>query len=434
MSSYWIKIPNQRQQRPLPVRGKRNLAPVVDRQPADSAMQRRGFRSDEAGKLPTTMTILPSHSAFGSLCSDADATMHVGAGSDHPSQGTLWGPYGRGTAPAAPLEVVDDLPRQSPGPKQALVKSLFVAINPVDPWMAYTGAMTAGMPTVLGSDASGVVVEAGEGCTKLQKGDYIYGSSRLGVSEYQPFQDTYLVDEDLVHKLGPGKSIEGASTIAVGVFTAVLGIIAPWNAALPEPGSPPAQTDEWVIILGGSGTVGHFAVQIARLCGFRIAASCSASKSESVLQLGATATFDNRATPEEQAEEIRSITGGRFAKIFDASGKGHQVAVEAFKHSTESSKYLSTSIDSTEVKIPEDIDEFSIQLGLIGRDTVEGEQVNRILRHAVPFVEAYVNDGLVTPVEYDLFEKTGWEGLKDAMGFYSSGKATKKIVVKVQDE
>jgi D-arabinose 1-dehydrogenase-like Zn-dependent alcohol dehydrogenase len=33
--------------------------------------------------------------------------------------------------PAEPLEIVDDLPRPSPGPRQAVVKSLYVAINPV---------------------------------------------------------------------------------------------------------------------------------------------------------------------------------------------------------------------------------------------------------------------------------------------------------------
>lgn len=40
------------------------------------------------------------------------------------------------------------------------------------------------------------------------------------------------------------------------------------------------QSDEWIILLGGSGTVGHFTIQLARLCGFKVAASCSTSKSE----------------------------------------------------------------------------------------------------------------------------------------------------------
>lgn len=84
--------------------------------------------------------------------------------------------------------------------------------------MAQTGAMTSQMPAVIGSDCSGVVVEVGEGCTRLKPGDYVFGSSRLGVNEYQPFQDNYLVDEDLVLKVQPTISHPAAATIAVGIL------------------------------------------------------------------------------------------------------------------------------------------------------------------------------------------------------------------------
>jgi hypothetical protein len=51
----------------------------------------------------------------------------------------------------------------------------------------------------------------------------------------------------------------------------------------------------------------------------------------------------------------------------------------------------------------------------------------------IPIIEGHIANGSITPVEFDLFETKGWEGLRDAMGYYTSGKATKKIVVQVQD-
>jgi NADPH:quinone reductase-like Zn-dependent oxidoreductase len=335
----------------------------------------------------------------------------------------------------SPFEVIDDIPNQTPGPKQALVKCLYVAINPVEIWQASTGAFVSSLPGIIGSDCAGVVVEVGEGCTKLQKGDHVYGASRLGVNEYQPFQEFYLVDEELTHKLAAGGiAPEAAATIPTGALTTILGLVAPWNAAFPEAGTTVAPNDEWVIILGGSGTVGHFAIEIARLCGYKVAASSSTPKAELVLKTGAETVFDNRASLEEQAEKIKAITGGKFSKIFDASGKGNEVAVEAFKHSTESAKYFTSVNDSSAIKVPDDIQAYSVLLPLIGREEdAMGAQVSKVLKQAIPLVEAHVDRGTITPVDYDLFEKTGWEGLKEAMAFCGSGQAAKKVVVKVQD-
>lgn len=48
---------------------------------------------------------------------------------------------------------------------------------------------------------------------------------------------------------------------------------------LPEDGTNVPQKDEWIVVLGGTGTVGQFAVQIAHVCGYKVLASCSPSKS-----------------------------------------------------------------------------------------------------------------------------------------------------------
>ena len=73
-------------------------------------------------------------------------------------------------------------------------------------------------PAVLGSDFAAVVIELGEGCTRLDAGDYVFGCSLIGQNKYTPFQDTFLVDEDLVFKKADGMSVETASATAVGLL------------------------------------------------------------------------------------------------------------------------------------------------------------------------------------------------------------------------
>jgi NADPH:quinone reductase-like Zn-dependent oxidoreductase len=51
-------------------------------------------------------------------------------------------------------------------------------------------------PVVVGCDASGVVVEVGEGATKFKEGDKVYGCTRLGVPGYATFQE-YVSQPDL---------------------------------------------------------------------------------------------------------------------------------------------------------------------------------------------------------------------------------------------
>ena len=86
--------------------------------------------------------------------------------------------------------------------------------------MSKTGIFTTEMPAVLGSDFCGLVVQVGEGCEKLQTGDYAFGVCRLGMNQFAPFQETFLVDEDLVFKKEEEGRIapEIAASMGVGVL------------------------------------------------------------------------------------------------------------------------------------------------------------------------------------------------------------------------
>ena len=70
---------------------------------------------------------------------------------------------------------------------------------------------------------------------------------------------------------------------------------------------------EWVLILGGSGAVGHVAVQLARAAGARVIATASASKRDWVRSLGAEAVLDH--SPSELPARVRELTGGKGVDV-----------------------------------------------------------------------------------------------------------------------
>jgi NADPH:quinone reductase-like Zn-dependent oxidoreductase len=84
--------------------------------------------------------------------------------------------------------------------------------------MAATGALTTGFPAIIGSDFSGIVLETGEGSRKLEIGDTVFGMSGLGRSQYSPFQDTLLVDEDSIFKKSNSIAADAAATLGVAAL------------------------------------------------------------------------------------------------------------------------------------------------------------------------------------------------------------------------
>jgi hypothetical protein len=81
--------------------------------------------------------------------------------------------------------------------------------------------LIAEFPAVIGSDTCGVVIETGEGCTKLKTGDYTFGCVPIGLNKFSPFQETFIVNEDWMFKVEQIKPAEG-STIGSGVLVRLI--------------------------------------------------------------------------------------------------------------------------------------------------------------------------------------------------------------------
>jgi NADPH:quinone reductase-like Zn-dependent oxidoreductase len=83
--------------------------------------------------------------------------------------------------------------------------------------MQHSGFLVMAWPTILGCDASGVVLETGPDCKKLKVGDRVFGCTRVGQYPYSTFQETHLMDEDLTYKTPDNVSTDAASTMGVGL-------------------------------------------------------------------------------------------------------------------------------------------------------------------------------------------------------------------------
>ncbi len=131
---------------------------------------------------------------------------------------------------------------------------------------------------VAGLDFAGTVVEVGPQVTRFAVGDLVFGIGQGTFAEYARAR------EDKLARVPQGLALEQAAVLAVSGSTALQAL----DAANVKAG-------ERVLVIGASGGVGTYAVQIAKALGAEVTGVCSASKRELVRSLGAEHVIDYRA-------------------------------------------------------------------------------------------------------------------------------------------
>ncbi len=210
---------------------------------------------------------------------------------------------------------LEDVPRPRPGPTDVLVEVEACGLNPVDAkivgWKSLVPDMQPGWVT--GLDVAGRVVEVGTEVSGWSVGDRVLCHGNMFRS-HGGFAEVTVQDAAI---LLPHPHLEphvAAATPCAG-WTAWRALVD--RLRLPEHGS--------VLILGGSGGVGSFAVQIARHFGLQhILATCSTGNVDFVRSLGATHVLDY--STEDVLERVREITGGLGVAIaLDAVGRDNDI-------------------------------------------------------------------------------------------------------------
>ena len=131
---------------------------------------------------------------------------------------------------------------------------------------------------VPGLDVAGVVVAVGGAVTRFAAGDEVFGVSRGSFAEFA------VAREDKLAPKPPTLTFEQAAVVPISGMTALQGLRAGG-----------LQAGQRVLVIGASGGVGSYAVQIARAEGAHVTGVCSAAKVDLVRSLGADEVIDYTA-------------------------------------------------------------------------------------------------------------------------------------------
>jgi NADPH:quinone reductase-like Zn-dependent oxidoreductase len=220
-----------------------------------------------------------------------------------------------------------ELPDPSAAENQILVEVKAVSINPVD-FKVKRGDLKflsgKKFPKVFGSDFSGIVKETGKEITKFRPGDRVYGVAPVIFGKQGALAGLVVVEHKSLFTIPPEMSFEEAASLPIAALTALNGL----RRCGVREGSG-------VLINGGTGGVGHFAIQIAKARGAIVTVTCSKANAELALKLGADEIMG-------YSREDLSATDKKFDAILDAYG--HMDMSDACRLLNRGGIYASTMI------------------------------------------------------------------------------------------
>jgi NADPH:quinone reductase-like Zn-dependent oxidoreductase len=191
----------------------------------------------------------------------------------------------------------ENLPRPEPNENQALVRVIASGVNPADPLTLsgkYAREFGTHLPLIPGYDIAGVVEKTGANVTKLKAGDAVYGYPTFGGG----WADYVTVTEGEVAAKPKSLNFAEAAAVPMGALTA-------WQALVDTAQLQPGQI---ILVHGGSGGVGSFAIQIAKARGARVIATASTANQDLLKQLGADVAVDYTKTKfEDVAKDVDAV-------------------------------------------------------------------------------------------------------------------------------
>ena len=187
-----------------------------------------------------------------------------------------------------------------PGPAEVQVRVVAAGTNPVDAKLRANGS-SAGLeaPVIFGADISGVVEEVGPGAEDFAIGDEVYYTPEVfGSRSNGGYAQYHVAKADIVAKKPASLSHEEAAAVPLAGGTA-------YEAVVRRLG---VRVGETVLMHGGAGGVGSFAIQIAKAAGARVLATAGSDNQEVLEDLGADVAIDYGT--QDVAEVALEDTGG----------------------------------------------------------------------------------------------------------------------------
>lgn len=207
--------------------------------------------------------------------------------------------------------IVTEVNVPKPGPGEILVKVQAASLNPVDWLIQKFNALISKYPAILGVDPAGDVVALGEGVKDFEIGDKVFFQAIFD-NRRAAYQQYTIAKSEVVAKIPLNMNYDTVVTFPCAGGAAYLGLFdsLPYGLGLPNPlvASYKPKAGQTILIIGGSSTVGQFAIQFAKLAGIStVIVTASQKHTAHLVALGATHVVDRFLPPQEIESKITEI-------------------------------------------------------------------------------------------------------------------------------
>ena len=200
--------------------------------------------------------------------------------------------------PAAEVLEVREVDRPAPGPGEVLVKVALSGVNPTD-WKSRSGSTPRPIDgfQIPHHDGAGVIEAVGDGVDPGRVGQRVWLWLAAAGRRWGTAAEWSVVPQDQAVPLPDGASLELGASLGVPAMTAH------WCVFADGP-----VTGKTVLVAGGAGAVGHFAIELAARGGARVIATASGpEKAELARKAGAAHVVNYRDA--DAAGQIRAAVG-----------------------------------------------------------------------------------------------------------------------------